>query len=93
LFLSLDILDEILDLCALTEHSNSVVDGDQDDVVVEQKLRAIQLGAAGAGREAAAVHPDHDWKAFRLDLRRKQTPEKCINIMRALETIERREMD
>ena len=66
-------MNEMVYLSGLTEHSDSVVDGDQDDVVVEQKLRAVHLGAAGAGREAAAVHPDHDWKAFRLDLRRAQT--------------------
>lgn len=75
----MDIMSPQLDLLsikkkehALTENSDSVVDGDQDDVVVEKKLRAIELGASGAGREAAAMYPDHDWKAFRLNLRRKQ---------------------
>ena len=55
-----------------TEHSESIIESDVDDVLLRHEVaRVFEVGSAV---EAAAVNPHHDWvKFFSRSLKQKQS--------------------
>ena len=73
------------------EEIEPVIDGDDDDVFFLREIRAVvQQVIAGAGREAAAVHPHHDGPRAVVERRRKHVDGEAVLALRRL-AIQRRD--
>src|SRR4029079_3038310 len=73
----------------VAENVQPVIDRHDDDVLFSREVRAVvQKIVAGAGREAAAVHPYHDGPALLVERRREYVDREAILALRG-EAIER----
>ena len=73
------------------EDVEPVIDGDDDDVFLLREIRAVvEQVVAGAGREAAAVHPHHDGPRAVVERRREHVDGEAVLALRRL-AIQRRD--
>ena len=75
----------------VAEDVEPVIDGDDDDVLLLREIRAVvEQVVAGAGREAAAVHPHHDGARSVVEARREDVDGEAVLALRRL-AIQRRD--
>src|SRR5262249_45191253 len=75
----------------VAEDVEAVIHGDDDDVLLLREVRAVvQQVVAGAGRETAPVHPDHDRARLVVDARSENVHGEAVFALRRL-AVQRRD--